>query len=342
MTRIDGETLAVLPVASRRTFITASLCAGLAVTLGNAGIARAATDYPTKPATLLVGFSAGGAVDQVARLVGQGLGKDLGQSFVIENRAGATGTIAAEAVARARPDGYTLLLGTQSTMVVAPGMYPKLRFNPVKDFVPVSLIASVPLVLVVHPSLPLHTVQDVIKYAREKNGALNYASSGPGGPQHVAAELFSTMAGVQMVHVPYKGEANAIADVLGNQVPLMFSNLPTLLPYIRSGKLRAIAVSSLERAPSAPSIPTVSESGLKGFEALTWFGLYAPAGTPADIVQKLEHGVQVVASDPDTRAKMAAQGMKVEASDSATFRQYMASESVKWGDLVRKSGIKPE
>jgi tripartite-type tricarboxylate transporter receptor subunit TctC len=325
--------------ASRRRFVSASLYTVIALAMGGA---HAATDYPTKPATLLVGFSAGGAVDQVARLLGQGLSKDLGQSFVVENRAGATGTIAAEVVARAKPDGYTLLLGTQSTMVVAPGMYPKLRFNPVKDFVPVSLIASVPLVLVVHPSLPLHTVQDVIKYAREKNGALNYASSGPGGPQHVAAELFATMAGVQMVHVPYKGEANAIADVLGNQVPLMFSNLPTLLPHIRSGKLRAIAVSSLERAPSAPNIPTVSESGLKGFEALTWFGLYAPAGTPTDVVHKLEHGVKLAMSNPDTRAKMAAQGMKVEASDSATFKQYMASESVKWGDLVRRSGIKPE
>ncbi|MBY4947402.1 tripartite tricarboxylate transporter substrate binding protein [Cupriavidus respiraculi] len=325
--------------ASRRRFVSTSLYAAMALAMGGA---HAATDYPTKPATLLVGFSAGGAVDQVARLVGQGLAKDLGQSFVVENRAGATGTIAADLVARAKPDGYTLLLGTQSTMVVAPGMYPKLRFDPVKDFAPVSLIASVPLVLVVHPSLPLHTVQDVIKYAREKNGTLNYASSGPGGPQHVAAELFATMAGVQMVHVPYKGEANAIADVLGNQVPLMFSNLPTLLPHIRSGKLRAIAVSSLERAPSAPSIPTVSEAGLKGFEALTWFGLYAPAGTPTDVVQKLEHGVKLAMANPDTRAKMAAQGMKVEASDSATFRQYMASESVKWGDLVRKSGIKPE
>ena len=324
---------------SRRKLLTAALTASFVLAASGT---QAQDSYPTKPTTLLVGFSAGGAVDLVARQLGQALGKDLGQPYVVENRAGATGTIAAEMAARAKPDGYTLLLGTQSTMVVAPGMYPKLRFDPIKDFVPISLIASVPLVLVVHPSLPLHTVADVIKYARENKGTLNYASAGPGGPQHVAAELFAATAGVKMVHVPYRGEANAISDLLGNQVPLMFSNLPTLLPYIRSGKLRAIAVSSLERAPTAPNIPTVSESGLKGFEALTWFGLYAPAGTPPATVRKLEQAVKVVSTDASLREKMAQQGLKVEGSDSASFKQYMQSESTKWGDLVRRSGIKPE
>jgi len=323
----------------RRRCMAALLAAGL---LATASLSQAADAYPSKPTTLLVGFSAGGAVDLVARQLGQALGETLGQSYVIENRPGATGTIAAENAARATPDGYTLLLGTQSTMVVAPGIYPNLRFDPIKDFVPVSLIASVPLVLVVHPSLPLHTVQDVIDYARKEKGALNYASSGLGGPQHVSAELFSTMAGVQMVHVPYKGEANAITDLLGNQVPLMFSNLPTLLPHIRSGKLRAIAVSSLERAPSAPEIPTVAESGLPGFEALTWFGLYAPAGTPPEAIATLERGVAKGLSNEALRAKMTEQGMKIEGSNSASFKTYMQSESVKWGDLIKKSGIKPE
>ncbi|MFJ1260555.1 tripartite tricarboxylate transporter substrate-binding protein [Cupriavidus sp. CuC1] len=191
-----------------------------------------------------------------------------------------------------------------------------------------------------HPSLPLHTVADVIKYARDKK--LNYASAGPGGPQHVAAELFSSMAGIQMVHVPYKGEANAITDLLGNQVPLMFSNLPTLLPYIRSGKLRAIAVSSLERASSAPTIPTVSESGLRGFEALTWFGLYAPAGTPPEILHRLEQAVKLASTDTTLREKMTLQGLKVEGSDTPAFKQYMQSEGVKWGKIVSQAGIKPE
>lgn len=304
--------------------------------------AQAQDAYPNRSTTVMVGFSAGGAVDLVARQLGQALGKQFNQPYVIENRAGATGTIAAEAVARAKPDGYTLLLGTQSTMVVAPSMYPNLRFDPIKDFVPASLVASVPLVLVVHPSLPLHTVQDVIEYAKSRNGELTYASSGLGGPQHVSMELFNAMAGVKMVHIPYKGEANAITDLLGNQVPLMFSNLPTLLPHIRSGKLRAIAVSSLQRATSAPEIPTVAESGLPGFEALTWFGLYAPAGTPQDIVSRLEKGVKQALTDPELRARMAEQGATLEGRDSAAFRQYMQAESVKWGALIKKSGIKPE
>ncbi|WP_144636567.1 Bug family tripartite tricarboxylate transporter substrate binding protein [Bordetella genomosp. 13] len=323
----------------RRRTLSALLAAGLVTLAGNAW---AQDDYPNRSTTIMVGFSAGGAVDLVARQLGQALGKQFNQPYVVENRPGATGTIAAETTARAKPDGYTLLLGTQSTMVVAPSMYPNLRFDPIKDFVPVSLVASVPLVLVVHPSLPLHTVQDVIKYARDKKGELSYASSGLGGPQHVSMELFNAMAGTQMVHIPYKGEANAITDVLGNQVPLMFSNLPTLLPHIRSGKLRAIAVSSLQRAASAPEIPTVSESGLQGFEALTWFGLYAPAGTPQAAVSRLETGVKQALNDPELRARMAEQGATLEGRDSAAFRQYMQSESVKWGDLIKKSGIKPE
>ncbi len=323
----------------RRRTLSALLAGGLATLAGGAWAQDA---YPSRSTTLMVGFSAGGAVDLVARQLGQALGKQFNQPYVIENRPGATGTIAAEATARAKPDGYTLLLGTQSTMVVAPSMYPNLRFDPIKDFVPVSLVASVPLVLVVHPSLPLHTVQDVIQYAKDRKGELSYASSGLGGPQHVSMELFNAMAGTRMVHIPYKGEANAITDVLGNQVPLMFSNLPTLLPHIRSGKLRAIAVSSLRRSPSAPEIPTVSESGLQGFEALTWFGLYAPAGTPQAAVSRLEAGVQQALADPGLRAKMAEQGATLEGRDSAAFRQYMQAESVKWGGLIKKSGIKPE
>ncbi len=331
-------TLAHIP--ARRRVLAALLACSLSAVGGAAHAAQ--NDYPTKPTTLYVGFSAGGAVDQVARELGQTLGKQFDQPYVVENRPGATGTIAAEAAARAKPDGYTLLLGTQSTMVVAPNMYPTLRFDPMKDFEPVSLVASVPLVLVVHPSLPLKTVQDVIDYAKKQGGNLPYASSGLGGPQHVSAELFATMAGIEMVHIPYKGEANAISDLLGNQVPLMFSNLPTLLPHIQSGKLRAIAVSSLERAPSAPEIPTVAESGLPGFEALTWFGLYAPAGTSQDIVAKLEQGVQTGLKDPQLREKLSKQGLTLEGRGSNDFRAYMQAESVKWGDLIKKSGIKPE
>ena len=324
---------------SRRRVLAGLVAGGLSMTCS---AVRAQGVYPSKPVRVMVGFSAGGAVDLVARYLAQALGQSFGQPYVVENRAGATGTIAAEATARAQPDGYTLLLGTQSTMVVAPSMYPNMTFDPVKDFVPVSLIASVPLVLVVHPSLPLKTVQDVIAYAKAKNGDLMYASSGLGGPQHVSAELFATTAGIRMTHVPYKGEANAIADLLGNQVPLMFSNLPTLLPHIRAGKLRAIAVSSLQRAESAPEIPTVAESGLPGFEALTWFGLYAPAGTPPAVVAKLEQGVKQSLTDAQLKQKMREQGLTLVGSTSAEFKPYMQSESVKWGALIKKAGIRPE
>ncbi|ARP89015.1 LacI family transcriptional regulator [Bordetella genomosp. 9] len=327
------------PTLTRRQALAGLIAAGLAPL---ARAVHAEDAYPSRPTTLMVGFSAGGAVDLVARQMGESLGKQFGQTYVIENRPGATGTIAAEAVARAKPDGYTLLLGTQSTMVVAPSLYPGLRFDPLKDFVPISLIASVPLVLVVNPALPLKTVKDVIQYARERKGDLVYASSGLGGPQHVSMELFCAMAGVKMVHVPYKGEANAISDLLGNQVPLMFSNLPTLLPHIRAGKLRAIAVSSLQRADSAPEIPTVAESGLPGFEALTWFGLYGPAGTPQAAVARLEQGVRAGLQDSGLRAKLHDQGMTLVGSGSSAFREYMVAESRKWGDLIQKAGIKPE
>jgi tripartite-type tricarboxylate transporter receptor subunit TctC len=304
--------------------------------------AWAADTWPSKPIKLEVGFTAGGAVDNVARQMGQVLGGRLGQTFVIENRAGATGTLAADFVAKAPANGYTLLLGTQSTMLVAPALYPKLPFKPLEDLVPVSLIASVPLLLAVNPSVPVHNVKDLIAMARAENGELAYASSGQGGPQHVATELLNQMAGVRMVHVPYKGESLAMSDVMGGQVKVMFGNLPTMLPAVRSGKLRAIAVSSLQRAEAAPDIPTVAESGLPGFEALTWFGLFAPHGTPAPIVTRLYDEVHASLSDPATIERLKAQGLTLVGSNPGQFRKYMQAESVKWGKLVQSAKIKPE
>jgi tripartite-type tricarboxylate transporter receptor subunit TctC len=319
----------------------------LAAAAGAASIATglpawAADTWPSKPIKLEVGFTAGGAVDNVARQMGQALGTRLGQTFVIDNRAGATGTLAADFTAKAAPDGYTLLLGTQSTMLVAPALYPKLPFKPLEDLVPVSLIASVPLLLAVHPSVPVHNVKELIAMARAEKGDLAYASSGQGGPQHVATELLNQMAGVRMVHVPYKGESMAMADVMGGQVKVMFGNLPTILPAVRSGKLRAIAVSSLQRAEAAPDIPTVAESGLPGFEALTWFGLFAPRGTPAPIITRLYNEVHASLSDAATVERLKSQGLTLVGSDPAKFRQYMQTESVKWGKLVQSAKIKPE
>jgi tripartite-type tricarboxylate transporter receptor subunit TctC len=318
---------------TRRSLMLALAAAGCAWTC----TAAAANDvYPAKPVRLLVGFSAGGAVDNVARQLGQALTTRLGQPFVVENKPGATGTIAAEVTAKSPADGYTLLLGTQSTMVVAPGLYPKLNFKPLEDFIPISLVASVPLALVVHPSLPVKNVKELIALARSKNGGLMYASSGQGGPQHVASELLASMAGVEMVHVPYKGEANALNDLLGNQVPIMFGNLPTLLPHIRSGKVKVLAVSSLQRAEAAPDIPTIAESGLPGFEALTWFGLYAPAGTPRPVVDRL------VTAVTQSLAKLRAQGLTIVGNNPDQFRAYMKTEMVKWGKLIETAHIKAE
>jgi tripartite-type tricarboxylate transporter receptor subunit TctC len=323
---------------TRRKLVFAVAAAACAWTCA----ATASDAYPSKPVRLLVGFSAGGAVDNVARQLGQSLGGKLGQPFVIENKPGATGTIAADLVAKSPADGYTLLLGTQSTMVVAPGMYPKLPFKPLEDFVPISLVASVPMALVVNPAVPVKNVKELIELARSKNGNLVYASSGQGGPQHVGSELLASMAGVRMVHVPYKGEANALSDLLGNQVPVMFGNLPTLLPHIRSGKVKVLAVSSLQRAEAAPDIPTVAESGLPGFEALTWFGLYAPAGTPRPVIDQIASAVKQSLSDPAVKNKLNAQGLTVVGSAPDQLRAYMKTETVKWGKLIETAHIKPE
>jgi tripartite-type tricarboxylate transporter receptor subunit TctC len=321
---------------ARRSLVKFALCASIFP-----GMALAA-GYPDKPVKMLVGFSPGGAVDNVARLLSQSMSKSMGASFIVENRPGATGIIAAEQTAKAPADGYTLLMATQSTMVVAPSIYPKMSFDPVADFTPISLIASVPMVLVVGNEIPVKNVQELIAYARRQKGGLTYASSGQGGPQHVAAELFASMAKVDMTHVPYKGEANAISDLLGNQVPVMFGNLPSMLPHIKSGKLRAIAVSSLQRSSAAPNIPTVAESGLPGFETLTWFGLFAPANMPQPVVERLNAEVKKSLASPEVHAKLVQQGLTVVGGTSAELKGYMKQEVPKWATLLKNANIKPE
>ncbi|WP_026354635.1 Bug family tripartite tricarboxylate transporter substrate binding protein [Massilia niastensis] len=320
----------------RRSLLTFALCASLVPAMA------LADTYPSKPVKVIVGFSAGGAVDNVARLVTQSMGKSMGGSFYVENRPGATGVIAAEQAAKAPADGYNVLVATQSTMVVAPSIYAKMKVDPVADFTPISLLASVPMVMVVNPAVPVKNIQELIAYARRQNGGMSYASSGQGGPQHVATELFSQMAKVPMVHVPYKGEANAISDLLGNQVPVMFGNLPSLLPHIKSGKLRALAVSSLQRSNAAPEIPTVAESGLPGFEALTWFGMFVPAGTPQPIVDRLNAEVKKSLGSPDVRAKLGQQGLTAVGGSSAELKAYMQQEVPKWAKLLRSANIKAE
>ena len=256
---------------------------------GPVGVAEGAAREPAKPVRPYGPFPAGGTTDILARAVAQKLTEAWGQQVIVDNRPGAGGNIGSELVAKSTPDGYTLLMGTVGTHAINPSLYARMPYDHVKDFTPVILVAGVPNVLVVNPSLPVHSVQELIAYAKANPGKLNFASSGNGTSIHLAGELFKTMTGVQMTHIPYKGSAPALADLLGGQVQLMFDNLPSSLPFIKAGRLRSLAVTSGTRAAALPDLPTLAESGLAGFEASAWFGVLAPAGTPHDIVAK-PHG----------------------------------------------------
>ncbi len=317
---------------------------GLALALSGGPAAVMAQDFPSKPLRMVVGFAPGGGADIVARLVGAKMAENLGQQVVVENRAGATGTIAADNVARSPADGYSLFLGSQSTMVVAPSLFPSLPFKPEKDFAPVSQVVTMPLILVVNPALvDAKTVQELTDHIRKAgDGAVSYASSGQGGPQHIAGELYAHMVGTKVTHVPYKGESAAMADVLGGHVPYMFANLPVALPHISSGKVRPLAITSLKRDPKAPQIPTLAESGFKDFEVSTWYGVFAPANTPKPVVDELSKSIQTVLEQSEMQAKLSEQGFTVVGSDAAAFSGYVASELPRWSVVIRDIGIKPE
>src|SRR6266446_826524 len=259
--------------------------------------------YPDRPVKMLVGFSAGGGTDVVARILAQKMTEGLGQSVVVENRPGASGMIAAEAVAKSPPDGATLMMGTQTTLAVAPTLYRKFGIDPARDFAGVSMAGISPLALVVHPSLPAHSVKDVIAMAKARPGSLNYGSGGVGTTPHMAGELFALEAGLKMVHVAYRGEAPAINDLLGGQFHFMFANLSAVVGNVKAGTLRALAVTSAKRAAVAPEIPTVAETALPGFEAATWFALVAPAGTPRDIVLRLNTEVRRLLAQADSQRR---------------------------------------
>ena len=300
----------------------------------------AAQTYPSKPIRIVVPFPAGGTTDVLARAVAQKLTESLGQAAVVDNRPGAGGNIGAELVAKAPPDGYTLLMGTVGTHAINPSLYPKMPYDHVKDFVPVILVAGVPNVLVINPSLPVNSVQELIAYAKANPGKLNFASSGNGTSIHLSGELFKTMAGVQMAHVPYKGSAPALQDLVGGQVQLMFDNLPSSLALIKAGKLKALAVTSLTRAAALPDVPTVAESGLPGFEASSWFGLLAPAATPQPVVVTLNTDVAKWLATPEAREKLLAQGANAAGGTPADFARHIAAETAKWQKVVKESGAK--
>ena len=304
-------------------------------------IANAQTPaYPTKPIRLVVPFPAGGATDILAREVAKHLTETWGQSVVVDNRPGAGGNIGSELVAKAAPDGYTLEMGTVGTHAINASLYSKMPYDHVKDFVPVILVAGVPNVLVVNPSVPVNSVQELIAYAKANPGKLNFASSGSGTSIHLSGELFKVMAGVQMTHVPYKGSAPALQDLLGGQVQLMFDNLPPSLPQIKAGKLRALAVTSATRAPALPDIPTIAESGLPGFEASSWFGVLAPAGTSPAIVAKLNAEIAKWLASPEAKEKLAAVGANIAGGTPEDFARHIQAETAKWAKVVKESGAK--
>jgi len=302
--------------------------------------AFAQTSYPVKPVRMVVPFAPGGGVDVTARILAQQLTQRVGQSFLVENRTGASGIIGVEYVARSAPDGYTLLVGSQTTQAVVPAMY-KVSYDTARDFTGITEIARSPLLIVVHPSLPVKTVADLIKLAKARPGQLTYGAAS-GGTPHLAGELFKLTAKVDLLFVPYKGEGPAVADAMGGQISLVFANLPVGLPQARSGKLRGIAVTSAKRVPTAPDIPTVAESGLAGFEAFTWFGFFAPGATPREVVAKLNADSAGALNVAEVREKMSAQGLFVTANAVDPFNEFVRKEIQRWAKIVKDANVKPQ
>ncbi|MGO4392066.1 Bug family tripartite tricarboxylate transporter substrate binding protein [Variovorax sp. M-6] len=321
----------------RRTFVLATAAATAAVSLAPfAALAQA--QFPAKPITIIVPFSAGGTTDILARVIGQYMGRDLGQTVVVDNRAGAGGNIGGQAAARAPADGYTLFMGTVGTHAINQSLYRKMPFDPIKDFAPLSRVAMVPNLLVANPSQPFKNVKEMIAFAKANPGKINFGSSGNGSSIHLSGELFKQMAGVDMQHVPYRGSAPAVSDLLGGQISVMFDNMPSAIPHVKGGKLRALAVTTAKRSPALPDVPTIAEAGVPGYEATSWFGLLAPAGTPAPVVAKLNASILKALADPEVKKKLAEQGAEPHGEKPEQFAAFIESETVKWGKVVKESG----
>jgi tripartite-type tricarboxylate transporter receptor subunit TctC len=308
-----------------------------------AGAAFAEGAFPSRPIRIVVPFVAGGASDILARVVGQALGEELGQPVVIDNKPGAGGNIGSDYVAKSAPDGYTLVLASVGTHAINSSLYRKMPYDPVKDFTPVALFATVPTVLVVHPNVKANTARELIALAKSRPGRLNYASAGIGTTQHLAGEMLKESAGIEVVHVPYKGGGQAVADLLAGQVTFMFPNIPVVQSHIRSGKLKALAVASTKRSPALPGVPTMAEAtGLKDLDVSTWFGILAPAGLPAEVTQKLNRAVNKVVTSQAVKAKLEAQGATPLESTPEGFHDYIAQEVQKWAAVVKRAGIEAE
>jgi len=319
-----------------------------ALVLGAAAVAAvtfaspvvAADPYPVKPIRIVVPFAAGGSTDILARHVGQRLTELMKVSVVVDNRPGGGAVIGAEHVARSAPDGYTLLMGTNTTHSTAPYLYRKLPFDPLRDFVAVTEVANNPQFLDVHPSIPVRSVKELIALARARPGQLNYGSAGAGSASHMAMELFRSTAKIDLVHVPYKGTGPAMTELIGGHLSMMFDVVLTTLPHMRSGKVRVLGVSSLKRVEVAPEVPTIAENGLPGFEALVWFGLFAPAATPPEIVARLSRELMTVMRDTRMREMFASQALTPGGAPPAEFAAMVKADNAKWGRVIREAGIK--
>jgi tripartite-type tricarboxylate transporter receptor subunit TctC len=328
---------------SLRVAVAAALALSFCHVAAHAQFAARAQDaaYPNRPIKMLVGFGAGGGTDIAARIMAQKMSEIIGQSIVVENRTGASGMIAAEDEAKSAPDGYTLMMGSQTTYAVAPNLYRKVTLDPAKDFAGVAMTGASPLVLVVNPSFAAHSVKDVIAMAKADPGKINFGTGGLGTTPHMTAELFQYTAGIKMVHVAYRGEAPAINDLLAGQIPLMFANLSAVMGNLKAGTVRALAVTGAHRSPSAPDIPTVAEVALPGFEAETWWGIVAPAGTPHAVLAKLNAAARKALADDDTKKRFADLGMSNGGSSPEELDAYIKSEIAKWSKVIKDANIQP-
>jgi tripartite-type tricarboxylate transporter receptor subunit TctC len=317
---------------------------GIAVVLAALAFSfpAAAQPFPVKPLKIIVPFSPGGATDVLARLFGQELSKAWGQPVVVENKPGAGGHIGAEMGAKAAPDGHTLLLVAAGFMAVSPALYAKLPFDPVRDYAPITLFVNAPLMLVVHPSVPAKSVREFIELAKAQPGKMTIGNGGTGTAQHLGGEYFGSTAGIDVIHVPYKGSAPATVDLLSGQVNAMLDNMVTLIPHVKSGRLRALGVSALKRAPNMPEVPTIAETALPGFETGTWYGIVAPAGTSPEVVAKLNAELVRIAKTPEVTGKLTDMGLITVGNTPEQFSAMIKSEIAKYATIVRQAGIKAE
>ena len=310
--------------------------------IGSGAIAQTGQAYPTKPVRLIVPFAPGGAPDLVARGLAPKLNESLGQPVIVENRAGAGGIIGMEAVARAAPDGHTLVVGSAGPLAIVPNLHRKLSYDVMRDFAPISMVTAMPFLLVVHPSLPVKSVKDLMALAKARPGELNYGSPGNGSTTHLATELLKSATGMKMTHIPYKGVAEAATALVSGQVQVLSGDLNAMLPQVKAGRMRGIAVTSARRSQLLPDTPTVAESGVPGFDASGWMGVLAPAATPAPVIERLNATIAKALAAPDTRNRLGALGGEVRASSPAEFAAFIRTEAAKWSKLIKSAGIEAE